>query len=405
MHKKNKLHNLDVTMISCLTLLILAITLPVLLSDLANAQTFKVIYAFTGGKDGANPHAGLTLGKHGELYGTTANGGIEDQWCSEGCGTAFQLRPQGSGWSFNLLHAFHSSDGDGPNSNLTLGDNGELYGTTVGGGFSHVGTVFRLTPSATGKWNQQVIYNFLVVNNDGRFPWGAIVGGPMVWGTTFGGGAYGNGTIYVLGLYGELVLHSFRGGPDDGALPQAGLVPSVSEGFYGTTASGGQYGKGTIYHMTPYFPYGRVDLMYSFRGQEDGMFPSGELLSGQGLFGTTHNGGLYGGGTVFEFYGLGYMHVLHSFSGTGGPEGGLIADEEGNLYGTTALDGAFGRGNVFKLTRSASGGWGYTSLHDFTGADGARPICTLIRDSKGHLYGTTADGGEHGYGVVWEITP
>ncbi len=126
------------------------------------------------------------------------------------------------------------------------------------------------------------------------------------------------------------------------------------------------------------------------------------------LYGTTTTGGVNGGGTVFEISpsdGGWTFQTIYSFSGSGGPYDDLVIDSAGNLYGTTYLDGRYGWGNVFKLVPS-SGGWTYSSLHDFTGgSDGASPRCRLVFDSSGNLYGTTSIGGTGGYGVVFEITP
>jgi uncharacterized repeat protein (TIGR03803 family) len=135
------------------------------------------------------------------------------------------------------------------------------------------------------------------------------------------------------------------------------------------------------------------------------------------IYGSTAGAGTNGGGTAFEMMNLMNMwslNTLYSFTaGGGGPSATLTMDAAGDLYGTTAADGAFGKGSVFKLANSGSG-WTYTSLHDFTGgSDGAYPSSNVVFDPTGRLYGTASMGGDFdgtlcssgGCGVVWEIAP
>ncbi len=131
-------------------------------------------------------------------------------------------------------------------------------------------------------------------------------------------------------------------------------------------------------------------------------------MDGSGnLYGTTTTGGSGSGGTVFELSpsnGNWTFTLLYSLSGNGGSSANLTMAAAGNLYGTTVQDGAYGHGNVFKLTPS-SGGWAYTSLHDFSGSDGDSPYGDVMLDPNGSLYGTASEGGAYGYGVVFQITP
>ena len=140
----------------------------------------------------------------------------------------------------------------------------------------------------------------------------------------------------------------------------------------------------------------------------------GDLIAdAQGnLYGTTSQGGTGGGGTVFEMSPDGQGGWIHTtlaeLDGYGyeidGPQDALTMDSAGNLYGTALLNGAFHQGNVFKLT-SNGGTWTYTSLHDFSGgSDGSLPFSNVVIDAQGNLYGTAAQGGEHNSGVVWKIT-
>jgi uncharacterized repeat protein (TIGR03803 family) len=152
----------------------------------------------------------------------------------------------------------------------------------------------------------------------------------------------------------------------------------------------------------------------------DGDTPFAGLVFDQSgnLYGGTYQGGVAGGGTVFELSPSGgswIFSVLYTFSpgllGPGGPFSSLVMDGAGDLYGTTYQDGPYGAGTVFRLTPH-NGGWAYTTLHIFTaGNDGLWPMGSPIVDAMGEVYGTASAGGtqscgfELQCGVVWEITP
>ena len=156
-------------------------------------------------------------------------------------------------------------------------------------------------------------------------------------------------------------------------------------------------------------------MLYTFQGGSDGGLPfAGLIIDPIGnLYGATSSGGQGGGGTVFEMMPVGSSWIfstLNGLSGAGGPQGNLIMDRVGNLYGTTVSDGTHVFGSVFKLTPTGGGTWTYTSLYNFTGgSDGANPYSNLVFDASGNLYGTTSAGGNlacsGGCGVVFEITP
>jgi uncharacterized repeat protein (TIGR03803 family) len=161
-------------------------------------------------------------------------------------------------------------------------------------------------------------------------------------------------------------------------------------------------------------------VLYSFTGS-DGSHPVAGLLADEAgnLYGTTSAGGagtscIGGCGTVFQLTPSGALTVLHSFTGGsdgGNPDGALIADAAGNLYGTTQNGGAsascnrpYGCGTVFQLTPSGT----LTALHIFTGSDGRYPHSDLSTDAAGNLYGTTFGGGVgtsciEGCGTVFEL--
>ena len=128
------------------------------------------------------------------------------------------------------------------------------------------------------------------------------------------------------------------------------------------------------------------------------------------VYGNTGEEDGFAEGSVFELSpsdGGWTFSLLWGFGGAVncGPQGNLVMDQAGNLYGTTLCNGANGYGNIFKLTRTSQAPWAYTSLHDFSGNDGAYPIGKVTLDTNGNLYGTTSGGGTTGRGTVWEITP
>jgi uncharacterized repeat protein (TIGR03803 family) len=388
----------------------------------ATAQTFTVLHTFTGGADGAYPYAGVTIDAAGNLYGTTGYGGNTGGNCSpSGCGTAYKLTHKNGGWTLTPLHQFvGGSDGVLPSGGIVIGPNGTLYGTTNAGGEFASGTAFNLSPPATAPktaltpWPETLLCSFS--GTDGGSPtYGDLVFDREgnLYGT--GGGADGNGGVFELtksnGSWISTEIYSFNG--DDGATPLGGVIFDGNGNLYGTTASGGFMGNGVVYELMPSASGWVEQVLYAFQNGGDGYNPQGSLVFDQfgNLYGTTTYGGQDGGGTVYELSpsnGGWVLNTLHSFSGAYGPASGLAMDTAGNLYGTNFGEGAFGDGNVFKLTLD-DGGWVYTSLHDFTnGSDGAGPVGPPTVAADGTVYGTTLSGGSYcsgGCGLVWKITP
>jgi uncharacterized repeat protein (TIGR03803 family) len=216
----------------------------------------------------------------------------------------------------------------------------------------------------------------------------------------------------------ETLLHGFTG--KDGRLPTGGLISDASGALYGTTLGGGIYSKGAVFRLTP--PPATAGtwsetVLFSFSGGKDGSFPLAGLLSDASgaFYGTTQSGGMYGQGTVFKLSPPGVAGsswsevILHSFTGAGDgavPVSGLLSDASGALYGTTLEGGASGRGTVFKLVPSAAtdGKWTEIVLHHFSSKDGANPFANLTQDTSGALYGTTLEGGVGGLGTVFRLT-
>jgi len=370
-----------------------------------------ILYSFAGGASGSTPVAGLILDSSGNLYGTTQQGG------KHGDGTVFKLTPSGTE---TVLHSFGDSpnDGQGPQAPLTMDSAGNLYGVTFRGGAHKGGAIFKVTTGGT----ESVLYSFGAVRADGQSPAGGLVmdSAGNLYGTTEDGGAYGAGTVFKLDVNGaETVLHSFLalGMGADGQYPQGTLVMDGSGNLYGTTPNGGAGSAGTVFKVSA---DGTTTVLYSFAAATatDGRTPyAGVIVDSAGnLYGATVDGGANGGaggeGTVFSLTASGKETLLHSFGGTAGdglnPYASLLRDSAGNLFGTTRAGGSYGSGGarhggtVFALSPSGT----ETILYSFGAAgasDGSSPQGSLVMDSAGNLYGTTASGGAHGDGTVFKI--
>ena len=310
----------------------------------------------------------------------------------------FPLRAQ----DFSVLHVFDPVTGDAslPEARMTR-SRGNLYGTSGGGGAFDLGTVFKLNPT-TGQVT--VLYSF-AGGADGEEPRGSLYidRNHNFYGTTVVGGPSTFGTIFRLDASGqETVLYSFTGGTDGGE-PYAGLTADDAGNLYGTTWIGGDFGMGVVFKMTA---AGQFSVMHSFSGPDGAYaFPGPLVLDKEGnLYGTTGLGGTGNAGVVFKMDGSGNVVVLHNFTGGddgNNPEAGLIRDSEGNLYGTTYEGGTNGLGTVFKLGPTGT----ESVLYSFNGgsADGKWLIAPLLRDENGHLFGTTRYGGTGNWGVVFEL--
>jgi uncharacterized repeat protein (TIGR03803 family) len=223
-----------------------------------------------------------------------------------------------------------------------------------------------------------------------------------LYGTTAGGGTAGQGTVFRLAADGSAftTLHEFNG--TDGASPHGALIQDPAGNVYGTTTGGGAFGQGTVFQLAA--DGSTFIILHEFNGT-DGASPHGALIQDPAgnLYGTTAGGGTAGQGTVFRLAADGSAFTtLHEFNGTDGasPHGALIQDPAGNLYGTTAGGGAAGQGTVFRL---AGDGSTFATLHEFNGADGAIPVAGLVQAPDGNLFGTTSAGGADASGVVFRL--
>src|SRR5271165_2425206 len=327
--KQNRNRFFGISLRATTAAMAIALVLMVVATESAQAQTYQVIYNFTGGQDGANPGAGLTIDRGGNFYGTAVNGGV-------GNGTVFKLSYKGSGWIFTPLYDFAGGDdGAAPYARVIFGLDGSLYGTTESGG-GVGGTVFNLKPQPTAcktalcPWVETLLYRF----ND----------------------------------------------PSDGSNPSAEVAFDQAGNLYSTTPDGGLsdcgiLGCGVVFELTSSGGGWTFSAPYTFTNGETGP-TAGVILDKAGnLYGSDAGGGDNGNGTVYELTpsGSGWTeNTLYNFqSGSDGrrPTGGVIFDQSGNLYGTTEFGGWGGGGTVFKLTPSG-GSWTYSLVYSFTGSRG-----------------------------------
>jgi len=389
------------------------------------APKYKILHAFTGGKDGGGLFGNLLFDASGNLFGTTWGGGKHIY------GTVFELSPSSKGrWKETVLYNFCSvrskrsvcADGAGPSAGLVSDAAGNLFGVAAGGGPSDQGAIFELS-RAERKWAYRVLYDIAA-------PGGLVTDGMGSLYGFIGPGEFKQGAVGELSHrtkgWTYTVLYSFDFYKGDGWTPESGLNFDSNGNLYGTTEFGGSGGFGTAFEVSPPNTL-EVDagwdehILHQFPAfQGDGQYPYGGLIADRvgNIYGTTESGGNCAGcGIVFcltrDQDGIWQETILHKFSAPAdgqNPMATLVMDGAGNLYGSTAGGGngqqycPGGCGVVFKLTRQSQG-WKYTVLHRFNGTDGAGPQAALILDSKGNLYGTTQYGGSGYNGVVFEITP
>lgn len=388
----------------------------------ACAQTYTILYSFTGKLDGNGPYAPLLRNSAGDLFGTTTQGG---QW---GAGVLFKV----SSGKETVLANFSNSPAIGatPTGQIARDSAGNFFGTSNLGGSSQSGAIYKVYKTG----GEMVLFSFH--QYVGQEPWGGVTIDSV--GNLYGTAAYGGltssstctdpcGVVFEFASGGTYkVLHRFNGG-QDGKDPQSSLLRDSAGNLYGTTLQGGgcaliSQGCGTVFKVSA---TGIEKTLHRFAGSPDGAGPFGGLIrdSEGNFYGTTTSGGTgttctYGCGTVFKMDASGNVTILHSFQG--GPDDGalpsgpLVRDADGNLYGVTDLGGSsskncsalnfgYGCGTVFKLEPNGN----ETILHAFVGSptDGAGPVWGLIRDSTGTLYGVTGGGGPNDAGTVFKITP
>jgi len=358
----------------------------------ATAQTYTDLYNFDH-LQGMNPVGLLAQGRDGYLYGTTPRGGINKCFVYQryrSCGLVFRITPSGTQ---KVFYNFHGADGFNPVGGLTLGTDGNFYGTAeYGGPNSWYGTIFKITKRAI----LTTLYSW-TPNDNSEFPEAAPIEGNdgNFYGTTAGGG--GNSSAYKITPSGTFTTFGLLPGGSGSPLLQA-----TDGNFYGSLE------PGTVFKMTP---EGILTIVYQFDGVH-GLYPNGPVIQGSdgNFYGTTGAGGsnnecTNGCGVAFKLTPQGVITVLHNFGdpnypndGTG-PSAGLAQATDGNFYGTTYSGGTAYNGVIFQITPDGA----YSILYNFDGTHGAYPQSTLLQHTNGKIYGLTPLGGTHNKGVVYRL--
>jgi uncharacterized repeat protein (TIGR03803 family) len=402
------------------------------------SQSYQVIFNFGTSIVGNNPVAGLTFDRQGNLFGVTTGGGpYNDCFAGYGCGTVFELLPNGhGGWNGTLIRGFqgYMVDGGAPSAPVVFDRHRNLYvitNCTFDCASNLGGNVVMLTPGSQVQWNEKVLQGFGNGCVNYYYPYGtgspiqcsiALGASGQIYGATVNGGQDFDGVVFNLSQisithWRYFILYNFTGGAD-GDRPQGLLMLDQSGDIYGTTGAGGSAGMGTVYKLTPnQGSQGWTQtVLYSFQGTADGSNPiAGVVIDSMGnIYGTTAQGGSAGMGTVYmltpQTNGTYLETVLYSFQGgndAATPNSSLAFDAAGSLYGT-AGGGSVGQGTLFKLTPSGGGHWTESIVHTFTGGmDGGLPYGGVIIDASGNLFGTASVGGTQGQqgGVAFEVTP
>jgi uncharacterized repeat protein (TIGR03803 family) len=337
-------------------------------TERAAAQTETILYSFSNLNNGGEfPNGGLIADAKGNLYGTA--GAASSTCTGSGCGTVFVVSPKtGGGWALKVLHTFsrNGTDGWNPVVGVALDAAGNVYGTTYAGGAYGEGVAFKLTRKpGTTTWTEQVVHSFGAYQGDGLQPQSSLLidATGRVFGTTYFGGAHGYGTVFELapkagGTWLEAIVHNFNNNGVDGIYPQAQLIFDAAGNLYGTTTGGGASGGGTAFQLTP----------------------------------------KTGGGWT--------QNTLYSFA-TAAPSR-VTMGSDGSLYGTDNNGGTNSLGSVFKLS-PATGGWTQQVLYSFCSQsscpDGQTPTSGVTIDASGNLYGVTAAGGAYFNGTAFKLTP
>jgi len=379
-------------------------------------------------KDGGLPETGITFDSAGNMYGTTVQGGLY------GSGNIWSLTPTGK---YTDLHDFgrkvKRSNGtmglDGTQAGSVLVDkSGNLYGTTIFGGYYGGGILWKLSPKGVytdlhdfANTAQTTTGLFVA---DGVSPIGlALDAKGNLYGTAIFGGLHGNGIAFKLAADGSYTdIHDFGGIMSyngttplyDGMQPQ-GVVLDKSGNMFGVTVVGGVYGgpggpQGIVWEITS---KGDYLILHNFGGLVSGVgggtTNDGGSMTGLvtfdksgNLFGTTIGGGSAGLGAIWEISTNGAYSLIYEFSDSSkgnSPQTGVILDPNGNFYGTTFSGGLYGGGVLFELSSAGE----YKDLHDFGGFSKIAGIkhpnpedpTWLTFDKSGHIYGTTSQGGLH----------
>lgn len=359
------------------------------------AQPLVVQHSFGPNPDGANPQ-GLTLSGN-TFYGAAYSGG------NASAGAIYKFADNGSNYA-NLFSFDYNNNGSSPNSLLVAGS--VIYGTTQNGGTNGYGTLFSVGTDGNGF----TLLRTFSASPDGEYPRsGLTLGGATLYGSTSGGGTNNQGTVFKVGTNGSnfTILWSFTNTPD-GSAPRCSLLLNGAT-LYGTSYSGGTYGKGGVFKLNT--NGGDFSMIYSFSNYPDAQFPESDLiLYSNRLYGTTSSGGVLNYGCIFglDTNGGGYS-VLHYFTGPttsltnsdGAIPNSVLTATNGYLFGTAFGGGANNRGTVYLLRTDGSG---FAVLRSFEGnPDGSNPRSPVYL-LNGALWGTTYSGGNLDSGITFSLS-
>jgi uncharacterized repeat protein (TIGR03803 family) len=380
----------------------------------SSAQIFNTLLSFDE-SDGREPQLPPVQGVDGNLYGVAFAGGLN------GAGTVYRITPEGV---FSTLYNFCSqskcTDGELPFDQVLAGTDGNLYGMTLQGGINGAGTVFKLTLEGV----LTSIYSFCSQANcaDGSSPNGILQATDgNFYGTTMTGGASSRGTIFKLTPQGAFtLLYSFSASYDYNESFST-LIQGTDGIFYGTTDVGGFstyppcqfYGCGTAFKITPQGNFTIIHNFCSRKDCEDGATPYWLIQAADGSFyGVAGSGGANKaiGGTIFRLTTKGELTTVYSFCAQSGCSDGVEpiwlvqAAGGGNFYGVTFRGGEEkkcqgGCGTAFEITSAGT----LASLHSFDRTDGTEPY-GLTQATNGEFYGVTSSGGTDGYGTIFSLS-
>jgi uncharacterized repeat protein (TIGR03803 family) len=382
------------------------------------AQTFTTLINFDG-SNGQSPQLPPIQGVDGNVYGATFAGGLY------GAGSIFRMTTKGQLTTvYNFCAQSGCPDGQFPFAALAQGNDGNCYGTTLNGGTQNNGTIFKFALQGV----LTTLYSFCAKSNcaDGSSPSQVLPGSDgNFYGTTLTGGAHRAGTIFRLTPQGTFAtLYSFCSQPNcadgyDYDESQGTMVQATDGNFYGTTDIGGNttgecapYGCGTAFKITPQGKFTTVYTFCSVANCADGTTPYWLIQGADGSFyGAAGGGGSNKliGGTIFRLTAEGQLTTLYSFCAEANCADGeeaidlVQAADGGNFYGTTFRGGSGrsctgGCGTVFEITPAGV----LTTLHSFNHADGSQPY-GIAQATNGKFYGITPRGGEQSDGTVYSL--
>lgn len=365
---------------------------------------FLQLRSFSGFVDGAYPGI-LHQSSDSMLYGFTEFGGATN------AGTFYRMREDGSGFEVLFHFGMTPSAGVWPKGSIVEDSAGFFYGVTFTGGSNKAGTVFRINRDGTGF---ATLHHFHYAQEQSYAPNQLVIGSDdLLYGTTTRTSSQENGGVFKLNKDGTgfLELHRFSHSPVDGSRV-CGVIEAGDGFLYGTTSGGGAAWEGTLFKLSRDGSEFQIIKSMS-RAGGSGSMPASVLLDGQDnfLYGTTSSGGTNGGGTAFRFDPEDgtcdfLRHFSNSWSSGGGLQSsgvsGLSTDASGALFGTTSLAGVSNQGTIFRLGRD---GKDFDELHHFgvVPGDGLFPRAGVLVSSDGSLFGSTSSGGSNRQGTLFRL--